>query len=125
MNPLSEDIDIIRGITHAPIVVVFKNSAGDQVNLQTGWAVFAQVRKKPKGPVVFDLAPVILDTAFSIYGTTGPGRVKIADFTDEQTLAMSDAKLLWDIVLENPDGQRLGPFVAGKFDVATIITEPV
>jgi hypothetical protein len=124
MSPEPLDLDIIRGITHDPIVVVFKNSAGAQVDL-SGWAAFAQVRKKPKGPVVLDLAPEILDPAFSIYDTTGPGRVKIADYTDEQTLAMNDAKLFWDIVLENPDGQRLGPFVAGKFDISTIITEPV
>ena len=74
-----------------------------------------------------DLAPVILDTG-TLLGydgeVDGPGRVKLAEYTDEETLAMSDSEYFWDIVLEDPSGQRTGPYVAGRFDIITIITEP-
>lgn len=126
MSATSFNIVIVRGITHPSILVVFKNLVGAQVDLDS-YNVYSQVRKKPGGSVVLDLEPVIIpDDQLLGYPdeVLGPGRVKLAGYTDEETFAMKNASLYWDIVLENPAGERLGPFVAGSFDIITIITEP-
>ncbi len=124
---VSKNITINRSITSDPLLIVFSNESGAQVDL-TGWNVYAQVRKKAGKAVVLDLNPTILPTG-TLLGypgeVDGPGRVKVGGYTDEQTLAMATASLLWDIVLEDPSGARSGPYVTGNFVVTDIITEPV
>lgn len=126
MGAVSKAITIIRGVTSDAIEIVFTNKNGDQVNLD-GWNVYAQVRKAPGKGIVMDLNPQILAVG-ELLGydgeVDGPGRVKLGAYTDEETFAMSNAKLFWDIVLEDTEGQRTGPYVAGPFNIITIITEP-
>lgn len=123
---VSYDLTITRGITSEATEFVFNDDAGTQVDL-AGWSVFAQVRKRPHKAIILDLMPYIIPvgTLLGYEGEVdGPGRVALGAYTDEQTLAMADIKAEWDLVLQDPLGQRLGPFVTGNFTILTIITEP-
>ena len=104
-----------RGITFGPIKVVCKNGDGDPVDL-TDWKAWAEARENPGCPVQIDLAPEITDAA--------AGEITF-DHADEVTATWPAGTFRWDLVLENPDGQRLGPFVAGTITVEDVITLPV
>lgn len=118
------DITIRRGITHAPLLAIFSDDNGNQVDLST-WGVEAFAAKKPGKEPVLDLAPVILQVG-DLLGydgeVDGPGRVKFADFSDEQTIAMVNVSLVWDMVLLPPDGRRLYPGAFGGCKIITIVT---
>jgi hypothetical protein len=121
--PASKDITIIRGVEIDPFIVVLSDQDGNQIDL-TGYSAFGQVRKKPGGSIVLDLMPTIMATGTSLYGTTGPGRVLLGGYTTAQTLAMANAALFWDVVVQDPLGERHGPAAQGKWNIVTIITEP-
>lgn len=125
LEPLVHDITIARGITHEPFLAVFSDANGAQVDL-TGWSVECLAKKRAGGPLILDLLPVILPvgTLLGYDGEVdGPGRVKYAGFTDEETALMKNAGLLFDMVLTTPDGRRLGTFIAGECNIVTIISE--
>lgn len=121
--PVSYNVTIIRGVEHDAFIVVLSDQDGNQIDL-TDYLAFAQVRKKPKGSIVLDLMPTIMNPSTSLYGTTGPGRVLLGGYDTAQTLAMTDAALFWDLVVQDPLGERHGPAAQGKWNVVTIITEP-
>ncbi len=124
LDPALQDIQITRGITHDPFVVTFLDENGDQIDL-TGWGVRAQARSNSGALPVLDLGPVILPTG-TLIGypgeVDGPGRVKYADFTYQQTLSMQVSNLSWDMILITPDNRRLGTMLAGKCNVGNVIT---
>jgi hypothetical protein len=115
MKPAIHDITIRRGATFGPKRFAFKDDAGNPVDL-IGWKVWAHARKRPLGPLLFDLAPQITDA---------PAGVVTIYRTDEQTSAYPRLEEgAWDLLLENPDGERIGPLVAGFVNVQIPSTQP-
>lgn len=113
MTPATYNIEIRKGITLSPLVLIMKDDNGTTVDL-TGWSAYAQVRKtKTANEVVFNLSPEITDPS--------AGEITIT-LTDEFTDSLSLGKFGWDLVLENPDGERLGPFLEGTVTVVATYT---
>lgn len=115
MTPGVLNIDINRGVSFGPLVFICEDIDALPVNL-TGWIPYASVRRKPGGPLVLDLAPAITDAA--------SGQVTIF-FTDEQTRIMAPGSFMWDLLFQQPDGDRKGPFVVGRCTISSLITEPL
>jgi len=108
------NLTIVKGITFGPLLINCKNAAGQPVDL-TDWSVFAEVRVNPKAALAFSLEPEITEAA--------AGEITIG-FTDEETQELPAGHYGWDLVLERPSGERLGPYVTGKLTVAPIYTQP-
>lgn len=113
MTPARLDLHISKGITFGPVLVTCKDASGNPRNL-TGWSVFADARQSLTGGVAFSLAPQIV-------GGAG-GQVSMS-FTPEQTAALRAGTYRWDLVLRNPGGDRLGPYLAGKVAVDQLNTQ--
>lgn len=113
MTPGPLDLTLWRGATFGPVVVTCLDGAGAAVNL-TGWSAFADVRVAAGKRKVLDLQPAIL------VGTDG--KVTIPGFTDEQTTGLPHGSFVWDLILEQPAGERLGPILAGSFVIKTAVT---
>jgi hypothetical protein len=114
MTPAVHDLELKIGTTFGPVLLRCKDGAGEAVDL-TGWTAYADVRVKPGAAVVFGLAPAISDAA--------AGEITLGK-TDEQTAALTPGRYKWDLILETPDGKRLGPYVAGACIVSQPITKP-
>jgi hypothetical protein len=56
--------------------------------------------------------------------TVTPGQIFIPEITDENTEPMAETDAVWDLMLQDPSGRRLAPFVAGKFPIARGVTDP-
>lgn len=113
MIPGTLNLTLWRGTTFGPVEVTCKNGADDVVDL-TGWSAFAEVRVAVGKHIVLDLQPAIL------VGTDG--KVTLPGFTDEQTANMPHGDFVWDLVLERPTGERLGPILAGSFTIKSAVT---
>ncbi len=112
MTPVSSDLDIIQGLTFGPVVFTAKDSSAAVVDI-TGWSAFAEARQRPSGCLAFDIEPEITDAA--------AGEITI-EFTDAETALLPIGRYGWDLVLENPSGERFGPFAAGCATVRTLHT---
>ena len=109
------NLEILKGTTFGPIQITCKDAAGVPVPL-AGWSAFAEVRKDEKSSLILDLAPVIApDDAAGL--VTLP---EIAwDATDDLPVMVGQ----WDLILEDPDGRRLPPFLGGRVTIALPITQ--
>ncbi len=111
MTPAELNLTAYRGTTFAQTFIC-KNGSSVVVNI-SGWTAHALVRSTPQRHIVLDLEPTIP------VGTDGA--VVIA-FTDEDTLAWTPGDFIWDLILERPSGERLGPFLAGTFTISTAVS---
>jgi hypothetical protein len=103
--------------TFGPFIFLFKDGDGVPIDL-TDWTVWAQAYYKVAGggcPRRLDLAPVITDAV--------NGEVTIY-ITDENTSTIPEGDGAWDMLLQNTDGEILGPYVAGAFTVKRPVTNP-
>jgi hypothetical protein len=67
----------------------------------------------------------ITDTGSGLHTVSlGLGQILIPEITDETTHDWTDYKGKWDLILQNPAGQRLGAYVAGSFRIERGITNP-
>ena len=114
MKPAALSLSITKGITFGPIVITCSDASGDPLDL-TGWTAHAQARVKPGAALAFDVGP-------EITGATD-GEITLA-MTDTQTNLLTAGVYQWDLVLENTDGDRLGPYLAGPATVEAINTQP-
>ena len=115
-TPASLDLTLTRDITFGPIVIVCKDSAGTVVNV-TGWTAYAEVRKKPEDTTaILNLAPVVSNGA--------AGEVTIPAIANSTTKTLPAGAYLWDFILQKPTGERLGPFISGRFIIGSKITQP-
>lgn len=116
MTPAALDLTLTRDITFGPIVITCKDSAGAAVNV-TGWTAYAEVRKKPEDTtVILNLAPVVSNGA--------AGQVTIPAIANTVTKTLPPGAYQWDFILQKPTGERLGPFITGRFNIGNKITQP-
>ncbi len=82
----------------------------------TGWSVWAWVKLDPSLALVYDLDP-------QIDGDPTTGKIDLSK-TDTQTSTITAGNYLWDVILEKPTGERIGPLFKGTFFVSDLVTEP-
>jgi len=114
MIPATLDLTIYRGATFGPILITFLDDSGVAINL-TGWNVFSDARGTVIRPVAFSLGAVFLNAV--------GGQVTLSK-TDDQTNEIVSGDYGWDLFLENPAGERLGPFISGQVSVLGVYTQP-
>lgn len=114
MIPASLNLEVYKGVTFEPVTLTMRDANLNSVDL-TNWSVFAEVRRNCSKSLVLDLLPIVSDAA--------NGQITIS-LTDEVTANLSEGVFYWDIILENDSGERLGPYLAGKFTISCIITQP-
>lgn len=107
------DLIVNRGVSFGPLVFRCKDINGALVPL-AGWIPFASVRRRPDGPLIIDLNPVI---------TNPDGGEVTIQFSDEETAAMPAGSYRWDLLFQQPDGDVKGPFISGRFVVTSLVTK--
>lgn len=112
MRPGKLDLIITRGVTWSAITATCRDAAGDAVDL-TGCTPFADVRRALNKAVSFSL-----DCALG----EEPGTILFPEISDTLTSTKPLGEFIWDLVLEDADGRRLGPFLAGRIIVEDINT---
>jgi hypothetical protein len=113
--PANLPLKIYIGITFGPVILRAKDAANQPVDL-TGWKVFAEVRKKPGAVLYLDLQPVFSNITI--------GEITIPKMADEQTYDLVAGNYDWDLILEDPTGDRRGPYIQGPFPIVAIVTKP-
>lgn len=116
MDPINLNLTLLRGSPFIP-VSIFCFDAPDLSKASdiTGWTAWAEVRSAPDETLILDLAPTISDPE--------NGVVTLPAIEEKTTALLPDGKFEWDLILQDPSGQRLGPYVRGTFvitDQATI-----
>ena len=109
IKPAKLDLCITKGITFRPVEIVFKTN-GAVVPL-TGYKCYATAENSN---TKLDLEPVF-DEANA--------KATIA-FDDEETFTMQAGRYRWTAILESPDGESHGPYVAGILEIVTTTTVP-
>lgn len=117
MDPGELNLEITRGVDSPIIRLTCKNSIGNAVPL-AGWTAYAHVRKASGAPLILDLAPVIEDD-------DSAGLVTIPSIPWADTEDLTPGTFYWDLLLEDPDGIRQGPILAGSFVISNPKTKPV
>jgi hypothetical protein len=110
------NLSIVRGTTFGPYQILAKDSNGAAVPL-AGYSAEAQARESASGALVLDLAPVI-DPADTL------GVITLSKITATATAALENDLLKWDLILIDPTGDRIPPFVYGEITITTPITQP-
>lgn len=111
MIPAELDLTIYKGTRFGPVQITCLDSGGEPVDL-TGWIPYADASLGTGFPKAFTLAPYLAADP-----TTGVVEML---FEDEETPNLPEGTFFWDLLLKNPDGQILGPFVIGR-----VIVKPV
>ena len=110
-------LKIIPGIIFGPVVMTAKDENDQPIDL-TGWKVFAEVRKKPgSSSVIRDLHP--------FFSNQAAGQITLPKMTDEETYDLKAGDYAWDLILEDPFGDRRGPYIAGPFTIYPNVTKPL
>lgn len=114
-TPFNLDLEITKGVTYGPVVFNFKNQDGTPFDLTVGgtWKIFAYGRLTRGAKNKIDLKPII---------TNAPAGEATVQFTDEETNAFMAGQYGWDMILEVPTGERIGPYFAGKLTIEEINT---
>lgn len=112
MIPFRLDLTIIKGITYGPVIFNFKQQDATPFPL-TGWKVLAYGRRYHNAKDKIDLNPVVTD---------GPNGQAQINMSDESTLALMGGEYNYDLILEDPNGIRTGPYFAGKLKITEIYT---
>lgn len=118
MTPASLDLTLYIGIDFGPVTFIAQDQNGNVVDL-TNWEPFAEVRKSKAAE-----AARILDLAPSITSAVNGAIVISKTIAQIAAANLAIGEHQWDLVLKNPDGKRLGPFLAGKFSVKRTVTQP-
>lgn len=113
MIPGTLNLTLWRGTTFGPVEITCNDGNGDAVDL-SDWSAFAEVRASAGKHLILDLEPSI---------PTGTDGKVVFGFTDEQTEEMPHGEFVWDLVLEKPTGEKLGPILAGTFTIKTAVTQ--
>jgi hypothetical protein len=115
IKPAPLNLTIVTGIIFGPVILRAKDVNNQPIDL-TGWRPFAEVRKKPGAPVILDLAPFLSDPI--------NGEITLPKQTDEQTYNLKVGDYQWSLILEDPFGDRRGPYMQGSFTITATPTKP-
>jgi hypothetical protein len=82
----------------------------------TGWTIWAWVKQNPGDTtLILDLAPTITNALL--------GQIDMS-MTDEETFPLPPGNYVWDFIMQDPTGVRLGPLLAGSCSIVELVTEP-
>lgn len=109
------NLTIVRGTTFGPILITCKDAAGAAVPL-AGWSAFAEVRRDEKSGVIIDFLPVIASN-------DSAGLVTIPVIPWTLTDDLTDVFARWDLILQDPTGRRLPPFIGGRVSIISPVTQ--
>jgi hypothetical protein len=116
MIPAKRDFILVPGTIFGPYILQALDSGNNPVDL-TGYTAYAEVRIRPgANKVIIDLAPVISNASL--------GEITIPKITDAVTWGMKFVHAQWSLLLKQPGGDRVGPFVQGKFIIQGTPTHP-
>lgn len=107
-------IVVYAGLSFGPLTIRCLDGNGAPVSL-TGYTPYAQVRDPDTGTLKLDLSPVISDAA--------DGEITMNP-SDEDTTGAGLGKWKWDLILENPSGDLIGPIVEGNASILAKISKP-
>jgi hypothetical protein len=109
------NLQIVRGTTFGPYQILCKQADGTPAPL-AGYTAKAEARKSNDDSLALNLAPTI-----AINDTLGI--ITIPKIPWATTAALTEDLLKWDLILIEPDGDKLPPFVYGEIEVSTPITQ--
>jgi hypothetical protein len=116
MITVTQNLTLYRGLTFDSFqVLCFSDDALTIPQDLTGWTPFSEVRLAPDNLLIIDLQPYVSNAAAGI--------VTIPSIPDETTVILAEAKAKWDFTMEDPVGNRLGPYIRGSFIIKSKITQ--
>lgn len=116
MTTAIQNLTCFRGITfNSFLIVCFEDDALTIPQDITGWTPWAEVRTAPDQTLILNLNPAI--------GNATAGIVIVPAIQDEVTITFPEGKYKWDYTMEDPGGQRFGPFITGSFIIKSKITQ--
>ena len=110
----TRNLVIYKGTDFGPLLIRVVDANGDPVDL-TGWSVYAHARKKPSAALAFDLEPEITDAE--------GGEIQIAPLA-AATGTWTEDTYRWDLILQNPDGDRIPYLAESIITVRGMATQP-
>lgn len=116
MTTVTHALTLYRGITFDSFLVYCYED--DALTIQkniTGWIPWSEVRTAPDNALIQNLNPFISNALI--------GEVTIPAIPDEQTVLLTDGKYKWDFTMQDPGGDRRGPFIKGSFTIKSKITQ--
>lgn len=108
------NLNITPGYQLQKVFRLRRKDTGAYVDL-TGSTPYAEVRDTRDGAVILDLSPTVTSAA--------NGEITI-DVADETTDALAEGIYDWDLMVENSDSERIGPYLRGTATVKGGITQP-
>lgn len=115
MDPALLNLHIRRGITFGGMQITCKDAAGAPIAL-AGWSAIGQIRSKTDpGVLIHDLAPVIA-------ADDAAGLITIPKIPWETTATLAEGDYVYDIIPQNPAGDRLDPVLAGNVKISSVVT---
>lgn len=116
MTAVTVNLVLYRGITFDSFLILcFQEPAFINASDISGWTPWAEVRSNPDQTLILNLNPFI---------SNGPGGiVTVPAIQDEQTILLPEGKYKWDFTMEDPGGQRFGPYIRGSFNIKSKITQ--
>lgn len=116
MTTVVQNLTLYRGITFDSFLVkCYQDDALTIPQDITGWTPWAEVRTEPDATLVINLAPFISNAVGGI--------VTVPAIADEVTITYTNGKYKWDFTMEDPSGERLGPYIRGSFIIKSKITQ--
>ena len=116
MTTVTQNLTLYRGITFDSFLIqCFQNDALTVPQDITDWTPWAEVRSAPDQTLILDLTPFISDAS--------QGLVEVPAIQDEQTILLPEGKYKWDYTMQDPSGQRFGPYIRGSFVIKSKITQ--
>jgi hypothetical protein len=118
MTTVVHNLTLYRGITFDSFLVYCFED--DELTIPkdiTGWTPWSEVRAQPDDTLILNLAPFISNAVI--------GEVTIPEVADEVTITLTDGKNKWDFTMEDPTGDRHGPYIRGSFIIKSKITQGV
>lgn len=116
MTAVTQNLTLYRGITFDSFLVrCYQDDAFTIPQDITGWTPWSEVRSAPDQTLILNLNPAISDAPNGI--------VTVPAIQDEQTILLPEGKYKWDFTMEDPAGQRFGPYIKGSFIIKSKITQ--
>lgn len=116
MTTVTQNLTMYRGITFDSFLIrCYEDDALTIPQDITGWIPWAEVRANPDQSLILNLNPAISNAA--------QGIVTVPAIQDEQTILLAEGKFKWDFTMQDPGGQRFGPYIRGSFVIKSKITQ--